>query len=340
MIIVAIIIGLVGAYERPLLHQRGAFRFPVARSDTVSSRKPLLVNLFDDPFVLYRSASNNSRIIAHSDICPHMGAALHKGWVDSDGVLHCPYHGFGFDDKGAFCGVPNPIAGSNKKPGRIVLPTSEVMEAGGHVFVGNGVQPFFPPEHTDPEFRVINGVRRLDQYQDIVTENLLDMLHISYVHSFGSRLTPVPFDVTGGAIGENGWRTRFLYMPNKGTISTEFGGVTTVVVENEFYLPSTTITRVRAGRLTKTVHTMACPTEGKSSVLFWQIYRNFWRDPYLPEMDVIGDMLLRFFMEKTIDEDAGILSTIYEEDRTKGGLLTKYDMTIRKYRQMVDKFIS
>jgi len=339
-VIASMMIGWVMGYERPMLRHSGEFRFPVARSDMVSLRKPRLVHLFDDPLVMYRSVSNSSRIIAHSDICPHMGAALHKGWLDSEGILHCPYHGFGFDDKGAFCGVPNPIAGSNKRSNRIILPTSEVMETGGHVFVGGGAAPFFPPEHTDPEFRVINGFRTLDQYQDIVTENLLDMLHISYVHSFGSRLTPVPFDVSGGPVGDNGWRTKFLYMPSKGTISTEFGGATTVVVDNEFYLPSTTITRVKAGKLIKTVHTMTCPTAGKSSILFWQIYRNFWRDPFIPEMDVLGDALLRFFMEKTIDEDAGILSTIYEDDRMKGGLLTKYDMTIRKYRQMVNNFIS
>jgi hypothetical protein len=42
-------------------------------------------------------------------------------------------------------------------------------------------------------------------------------------------------------------------------------------------------------------------------------------------------------MEKTIDEDQDILGKIYEEKRI-GSLLTKYDMTIRKYRETVRKF--
>ena len=46
---------------------------------------------------------------------------------------------------------------------------------------------------------------------------------------------------------------------------------------------------------------------------------------------------MNFLMEKTIDEDALILSQCYEDKRI--GFLTKYDITIRKYREKKSLFI-
>ena len=338
------VLKLATSYQVPVLHR---LLYPVALSRQVSTRKPALAHLFEEPYVLYRSTSNSSHIVAHTDICPHMGAALHKGWLDACGGLHCCYHGFEFDENGMFCRIPNPVqVGQKRLRSKIVLPTKVVKECNGVVFLGTSAknstlgmltEPYFPPEEHDNAFRKIEGVRLLPQYQDIVTENLLDNLHISYVHSFGNRLAPIPFDVETEALNETGFRTRFLYTPKSGTLSTDVGRVSTVEVENEIHLPSTTITRVTAGQLIKTVHTMACPVRGKQTLLFWSIYRNFWRDPYFPVMDVIGDWVLRFLMERTIDEDANVLADVYEDRRLDGGLWTRYDVTIRKYRDLVEK---
>lgn len=375
MIMMMSIVGGWG-YELP----RVPFYFPIGRADHFRAGLKH-VQLYEDPLVVYRNPMTGFPVI-HSDICPHMGAQLHHGWIGDNGGLHCPYHGFEFDQDGMFCNIPNPVKQYKRHESRICLPTYPTLEKHGYLFVPGewpspsvhhpveavapttvsssapssssmfiwpktflpppsetlvGYTPYFPPEEQDPSFRCIHGQRTLPQYQDIITENLLDMLHISYVHSFGNRLAPIPYEVRSEAISPWAHRTRFMYTPNSGTISTEIGRVNRVIVENEIHMPSTTITRVIAGKLIKTVHTMTQPLNGQSSILYWRIYRNFWRDPYFPHFDRIGDATLRFFMEKTIDEDRDILGKIDAEHRF-GNLYTKYDQTIRRYREMMARF--
>jgi len=354
---------LVMAYRLP-------FYYPVERTEALVAHRTLLGrHLQDEPVVVYRNPMTGACVV-HSDVCPHMGALLHHGWIGDNGGLHCPYHGFEFNQDGMFCNIPNPVKQYKRHESRVCLPAYPVLEKHGYIFVpgvwpstdvyhpfqetgfswpktktGQETKkqldvpyaPYFPPEQYDPAFRMICGQRELDQYQNVVTENLLDMLHISYVHSFGNPLAPIPYDVRGERIHDWGFRTRFMYTPNKNTISTDVGGVGRVVVENEFYMPSTTITRVIAGDVIKTVHTMTTPRNGKKSTLYWRIYRNFWRDPCFPTFDGIGDGILRYFMEKTIDEDQDILSKI-DVERRYGILTTKYDMTILKYREYMNRF--
>ena len=322
------------------------------------------------------STLSDKRYVVQSDVCPHMGAQLHQGWRSVHGGIHCPYHAFEFNENGAFCRIPNPAGkapSSRRRPSaagsKTCLDTYPVYLRDGYLFIPSSVRepvyrpgavvprrirsqdavqdlgpvldvpfkPYFPPENKDPKFRVTEGSIEIPQYQDIVTENLLDMLHISYVHSFGSRLTPIPYEVQHYKRHDWGFRTRFLYSPNQNTISTEMGRVTTVIVENEFYMPSTTITRVIAGNIVKTVHTFTTPREGKGSTLYWRIYRNFWRDPFIPAMDVFGDVLITFLMNRTLEEDRSILSKIYET-RRDSNFLTRYDVSIKKYREMMARF--
>lgn len=345
------------------------FYFPLARESDLGPLQRVFLG--DDPLVVYPS-ENLNKYIVQSDVCPHMGAQLHKGWRSVHGGIHCPYHAFEFSENGVFCNIPNPILSKNKKRpqnsriGKVCLDTYPVHLKYGYLFIpssvhepvyrpgsvirkmgtksnGNDIRldvpfrPFFPPENKDPQFRMTEGSIEIPQYQDIITENLLDMLHISYVHSFGSRLTPIPYEVQHHRLHDWGFRTRFLYSPNQNTISTEMGRVTTVVVENEFYMPSTTITRVIAGNIVKTVHTFTTPRQGKSSTLYWRIYRNFWVHPQLVIVDMLGDFLIRVLMNRTLEEDRSILEKIYE-DRRDSKILTRYDISIKKYREMVERF--
>jgi phenylpropionate dioxygenase-like ring-hydroxylating dioxygenase large terminal subunit len=200
-------------------------------------------------------------------------------------------------------------------------------------------QPYFPPEHTDKDFVKINGIRILDCPIDNLVENLLDMIHISFVHTFGNKELPLPTNIRYYDLDEYSGRTVFEYKPNQMTISRQMGDQDqeNVRVENEFYLPSTTLTRVSTGGIIKTVFTQCLPITENRTILFWAVYRNFWKDPFIPQFTMLGDEVLRFLMEKTIDEDQSILSRAYPHARK--GFLTKYDITIRMYRKKRNLFI-
>ena len=49
--------------------------------------------------------------------------------------------------------------------------------------------PFQPPEEYDSDFTAIHGYCDMKVPQQVVTENVLDMLHINTVHSFGNPKT-------------------------------------------------------------------------------------------------------------------------------------------------------
>jgi hypothetical protein len=87
-------------------------------------------------------------------------------------------------------------------------------------------------------------------------ENLLDMLHISYVHSFGNMDMPLARNIRYIDINEYAGKTAFEYSPNRNTISNKVGKTNVVSVENEFYLPTTTLTPAKlTGR-----HRQSMPT--------------------------------------------------------------------------------
>lgn len=324
----------------PAFHVNMPFWHPIGTTETMLETDviPQKVKFMGVPYVAYKKNSS-SQLVVHTDVCPHMGASFSKsGWVNKKGCLQCPYHGFEFDE-GRFISIPsskneNPVRMNSHKGLRL----SPILEKNNYyyIFPDNVEQtvlstPYFPPEHNDPEFIAIHGHRLLNCPIDSLVENLLDMLHISYVHSFGNMDMPLARNIQYSEINDFAGKTSFEYSPNPNTISNMVGKTNVVYVENEFHLPTTTLTRVKAGNIVKTVFTQSSPVEENKTLLFWTVYRNFWKDPYTPEFNAIGDALLHLLMERTINEDASILSQCYPDKRK--GFLTKYDVTIRKYRE-------
>lgn len=292
------------------------------------------------PLVVYRK--NATTAVVHSDICPHMGGSFCQGgWLNDERSLCCPYHGFEFDE-GRFVGIPSASVAqapprARKSAGMAAgMGSMATLMHNGYLYCSDAnplpaTMPYFPPEHGDPGFVAVSGTRVVDCPVDCLVENLLDMLHISFVHSFGNMAIPLPENIRYQELGETGGRAYFEYTPNEFTIARKIGGVERVRVENEFHMGTTTLTRVIAGSTIKTVFTQSLPISDTQTRLFWTVYRNFWRDPYMRVFSWPGDVLLRVLMERTIDEDASILARAYPEGRL--GFLTRYDITIRRYRE-------
>lgn len=278
-------------------------------------RTPLLkinkMNVFNSTFVLFKPDSNWKWL---PDECPHMGASLANGKVNQSKII-CPYHGFGF------------VGNENN-----------LLQIGNDVFFSLDQEspwPYYPPEHFDKDFVATNGHVTISKNQQIVTENVLDMVHISYVHSFGKK-GELPQKISFEPLSNFSGRTTFFYTPFEWTISQKVGNVKKVIVENEYHLPSTTITRVKAGKLIKTVVTRATPISPYKTSFFYKVYRNFWKSDNFPFLTIIGNRLMDFLMDRTINEDMEILSTVY--DNRGKGKLTPYDVTIKRYRENLSRY--
>jgi len=348
--------------ERPIDSQPKLW-YPLCMENEVSCQKPsehqiCLPNEKIMSLVSYRNQSRH--VIIHSNVCPHMGAFFHQGWVSERGTLHCPYHGFEFD-QGKFFQIPDPKDASDSWSSKLckshdfnhlsLVPTqtkgnmiwipyttsflnSEPLSSLDTIDTKSSLI-YLPPEAQNDEFRVIEGYVDMPASQMMVTENLLDMLHISYIHSFGNRMSPIPFSSKYQAISNTSGKTTFLYSPHTNTISTKIGKRNTVIVENEFHLPSITLTRVTAGNVIKTIWTATVPTSPTTCRLFWKMYRNFWYVPHFDVWNYLGDTLLRLLMMQTLKEDRWILERIHplRDEWIKRPLWTPYDVTILKYRQ-------
>lgn len=292
----------------------------------------------DTRLVLYRNSTNH--VVVHSDICPHQGASFAKtGHVTQNKELVCGYHGFHFC-QGKFLGLPPRTHQSRN--GGFQIPLWDVVEKNGLIYAKPPGHSSYTtnmnvaPEENDPIFTKIQGVRTIKQDHQVVTENILDMLHVSYVHkAFGNRANPLPLDVKYEAMGNFAGRSTFLYRPKPGSLSSFLSGgpFPEVKVENEFYLPSTTLTRVTTNNhFVKTVVTKALPLDIGKTKLFWEVHRNFGCDEI-----GIGDYVMRHLMEQTLDEDVAILSHVDAKHRV-GPIGTKFDVTIRKYRSAIHDF--
>lgn len=291
--------------------------------------------LFNDyPICVYRDRNNT--INAISDICVHRGAALSFGKLLENNCIQCPYHGWEYNE-----GMIKTIPGCPDMKGKIGTPRFETKEINGDIYLcptydlnsqhgiiaNNGI--YIPPEASNSKFVRISGKKHIKRPNFLVTENVLDMMHISYVHTFGNQVSPIPFEIKYEDIDEFSGKTTFHYTAGATSMSAIIGNAKEVKVENEFYLPDTTVTRVFAGNIVKTIVTHCYPIGKNESILYYDLYRNFLTYP-------IFDGLFYKQMDITLKEDVGILNTIYD-NHIRGFMTTKYDITQLKYREKWNK---
>ena len=169
---------------------------------------------------------------------------------------------------------------------------------------------FYPPEEYDRDnFRCVQGTILIHKNYQIIMENLLDMLHVSFIHSFGSNVA-LPEKLKFEELSPFHGRSTFFYKPSQNSISTTYqneeyqNSSASVIVENEYILPTNTVTRVFFGKnnkKVKTVFTRSIPVSEEKTILVWRVYRNFWVSPQnsIGIMDFIGDNLMKYLMKES-----------------------------------------
>lgn len=298
--------------------------------------KPKRFIFNDYPIAIYKDYDNNVQAI--SDICIHRGASLSHGKILKNNCLQCPYHGWEYKN-----GLVENIPGIPNMNSKFGVPKFEIKDINDDIYVrptfdlnsqkGNTYNHsiYIPPESNDPNFVRITGIRHIHRPNNIITENVLDMMHISYVHSFGNTLSPIPFKIDYEDIDELSGKTTFHYSSGPTSMSRILGGAKYVKVENEFHLPDATVTRVTANDLTKTIVTHCYPIGKNESILHFDLYRNFLT------YDVF-DPLFHYQMKLTLDEDIDIINFIYD-DYLLGFMSNKFDITQIKYREKIKKIL-
>ena len=303
----------------------------IAKSNSIT-RTPQKFIFNESPICIYRN--NDNKVIVINDICVHRGASLSQGKILPNNCLQCPYHGWEYSD-----GIVKNIPGCpEKKMGAVGVNQFSVFEKNNDVYIqpfkdintGIGEQYnhsiYIPPEATNTGYTRVSGSKKIHRPASLVSENVLDMMHVSYVHSFGNSMSPVPFEIMYEDINEYSGKTTFHYTAGPTSMSSILGNSKFVVVENEFYLPDATVTRVKANdQLIKTIVTHCYPIGRNESILHYDLYRNFMTSS-------LFDPLFNYQMDITLKEDIDILNQLYN-DYNSGIMHTKFDITQLKYRK-------
>ena len=111
----------------------------VACSEEVTSKKPLSVDIGDQPIVLWRDQNGVARAL--EDRCPHRRAPLSRGCVRQDGLIQCGYHGWSYDgETGRLREIPN-MKDEQRFPPLYKAQSFAVAESAGFVRVALQAQP-------------------------------------------------------------------------------------------------------------------------------------------------------------------------------------------------------
>jgi nitrite reductase/ring-hydroxylating ferredoxin subunit len=103
----------------------------IARSEEVTDKKPLSVDLGDQPVVMWRDKQGMVRAL--EDRCPHRRAPLSLGCIRDNGWIQCGYHGWSYDgETGRLKEIPN-MKDEQRFPPLYKAQNFAVAESGGLV---------------------------------------------------------------------------------------------------------------------------------------------------------------------------------------------------------------
>jgi len=292
---------------------------------------------------------NNNQFTAMENYCNHRGASLAKGKIERNRII-CPYHGAEFNVKGELCKIPGlNILNSSALSPCFHQDTYPIIERNGWIYINiickkiyepDNYTIYIEPESSDTEFYCLYLKSEINAPARIVCENLLDVIHISYVHTFGNKENPLPLNDPYPFIKSdipNHHGILYFYNSGKRSVVRRIFGMYNLQIENEFILPYTVVSRVRFGESTKTIITFSLPKNENKTTLFMKVYRNFAYSRNGCIFSSIYNFIMNRFItnivRETIKEDVEILENI----RIDGKYNVKYDRFPYMYRQLHDK---
>lgn len=139
--------------------------------------------LLDQPVVLYRTS--DGRAAALADRCPHRFAPLSMGRLVND-VIECAYHGLRFDCSGTCTFNPH---GNGMIPPKARVRSFPLVERDALLWIWMGdaekADPTLIPEFAflgDAAFQNVKGYTLADGHYELMTDNIMDLGHIEFLH--------------------------------------------------------------------------------------------------------------------------------------------------------------
>lgn len=153
-----------------------------AWADEIKPRGLLGRVLLGLPVVFYRAEGGTA--LALEDRCCHRGLPLSHGCVIGD-QLQCGYHGLTYDKTGLCVRVP----GQERVPATARVKSYPVVERDHMLWIWMGDPALADPAlivrhpwHDDPAWIWIKDRYSINANYQLITDNLMDLTHVGYVH--------------------------------------------------------------------------------------------------------------------------------------------------------------
>jgi len=324
--------------------------YVVGEDKQVEVNKPFKLIIRDTPITIWKDRTNAYSAI--SDICSHRGVSLSKGRVDTSlNCVVCPYHTFKFNSCGRLVQTPGQksVRGNQSKFSKKTdVPYYHIIRKNNWIYMFDkpstdldvlpgGYDFWIEPEAYDQRFKSVDISKDFNIDARTVSENSLDILHISELHSFGNMMKPLPSSDKVERIGDGHIKVTYTYEAGDKSIPKVLYGINELVVENEYIIPHYTVARVKFGPYVNTIITSALPISENKTRLFVKTYRNNLITG-IPVIDYFFDEITKYLMEKTLCEDKYVVDSVYP-DYKDGNFITKYDELIRTYRDDYNVYV-
>jgi vanillate O-demethylase monooxygenase subunit len=156
--------------------------------------QPIGRTFLGEPVVMYRRTDGSA--VAVGGRCPHRFAPLAMGKVVGD-CIECPYHGLRFDPSGACNHNPH---GDGAIPKAASVPAYLLAERDGILWIWMGDAALADPQSIPdmhevaerPGWHTIRGYLGVGAHYELLTDNLMDLSHVPFLHPFLSNGAPLP----------------------------------------------------------------------------------------------------------------------------------------------------
>jgi len=139
-------------------------------------------SILNESILIYRLADGSP--VALDNKCPHRHAPLSMGRREGDSV-RCMYHGLKFDATGQCTEIP----GQDRIPPKLCVKTYPMVQRGRWLWIWMGEPALadvalIPDAYSlsHPEWRMKPGYLHYNADYLLISDNLLDFSHLSYVH--------------------------------------------------------------------------------------------------------------------------------------------------------------
>ncbi|WP_310481068.1 aromatic ring-hydroxylating dioxygenase subunit alpha [Chamaesiphon sp. VAR_48_metabat_403] len=163
------------------------FWYIVAPSDRLQPDRVLSCTVLDEWLAIFRDAKGQP--VAVRDRCAHRNSRLSAGKV-CQGQLHCPYHGWVYDNLGKVVAIPAEGENWQNATDRRT-PRYDTCERDGYVYVRltepassptAEFDPFPMPYYGAPQWATVRVINRFNNNVTNCAENFIDIPHTAFVH--------------------------------------------------------------------------------------------------------------------------------------------------------------